>query len=137
MIEGEGPVLHTAKKAQAEVAERVKVPDYAHLLPEEIRPFTTKTFLELDEYRHLSSSEGADPDGTHSHLVTDPGSLEGHGGSHPHLAHEFVSALLEDRDPFPNAVQSANYTCVGILAHESAMKGGERIPLPEFTLLPE
>jgi predicted dehydrogenase len=133
LVEGEDPVLHTAKKPQAEVAERVKVPDYAHLLPEEIRHFTTKTFLDLPEYEHLAS-EGADPDGTHSHLITDPGSLEGHGGSHPHLAHEFVSALLEDRDPFPNAVQSANYTCVGILAHESAMKGGERVWLPEFTL---
>ena len=128
--------LHTAKRPQAEVAERVKVSDYAHLLPEEIRPFTTKTFLDLEEYQHLSS-EGADPDGTHSHLITDPGSLEGHGGSHPHLAHEFVSALVEDRDPFPNAAESANYTCVGILAHESAMKGGERIPLPEFTFPPE
>ena len=136
LIEGEDPVLHTAKKPQAEVAERVKVPDYAHLLPEEIRPFTTKTFLDLPEYQHLAS-EGADPDGTHSHLITDPGSLEGHGGSHPHLAHEFVSALAENRDPFPNAVQSANYTCVGILAHESAIGGGERIPLPEFTFLPE
>ena len=136
LIEGQDPVLHTAKKPQAEVAQRVKVPDYAHLLPEEIRHFTTKTFLDLPEYQHLAS-EGADPDGTHSHLITDPGSLEGHGGSHPHLAHEFVSALIEDRDPFPNAVQSANYTCVGILAHESALKGGERIPLPEFTFLPE
>ena len=118
-------------------AQRVKVPDYAHLLPEEIRPFTTKTFLDLEAYQPLSSSEGADPDGSHSHLVADPGSLEGHGGSHPHLAHEFVSALLEDRDPLPNAVQSANYTCVGILAHESAMKGGERIFLPDFTFLAE
>ncbi|NQU25990.1 MAG: Gfo/Idh/MocA family oxidoreductase, partial [Candidatus Nealsonbacteria bacterium] len=134
LVEGDGPVLHTAKLPQAETARRVKVPDYAHLLPEEIRHFTTKTFLDLEEYQHLASSEGADPDGSHSHLVTDPGSLEGHGGSHPHLAHEFISALLEDRDPFPNAVQSANYTCVGILAHESAMKGGERISLPEFTL---
>jgi len=134
LVEGEDPVLHTAKKPQAEVAERVKVPDYAHLLPEEIRDFTTKTFLDLPEYLHLAS-EGADPDGTHAHLITDPGSLEGHGGSHPHLAHEFVSALLEDRDPFPNAVQSANYTCVGILAHQSALQGGERIPLPEFTFL--
>jgi predicted dehydrogenase len=132
LIESEEPVLHTAKRPQAEVAQRVKVPDYAHLLPEEIRPFTTKTFLDLEEYQHLAS-EGADPDGTHSHLITDPGSLEGHGGSHPHLAHEFVSALIEDRDPFPNAAESANYTCVGILAHESAMKGGERIPLPDFT----
>jgi len=132
LIEGEDAVLHTAKKPQAEVAERVKVPDFAHLLPEEIRHFTTKTFLDLEEYRHLAS-QGADPDGTHSHLITDPGSLEGHGGSHPHLAHEFVSALIEDRDPFPNAVQSANYTCVGILAHESALGGGEKIPLPDFT----
>jgi hypothetical protein len=41
---------------------------------------------------------------------------------------------MEDRDPFPNAVQSANITCTGILAHESAMKGGERMRLPEFTL---
>jgi hypothetical protein len=58
----------------------------------------------------------------------------GHGGSHPHLAHEFVSALVENRDPFPNAVQSANWTCVGILAHQSAMRGGEIIKLPTFTL---
>ena len=40
----------------------------------------------------------------------------GHGGSHPHLVHEFVSALIEDRDPWPNAVTSANWTCVGICA---------------------
>ena len=136
LIEGDGFVLHTAKLSQEESAEKVYAPDYAHLLPEEIRPFTTKTFLELDEYKHLAS-DGADPDGTHSHLVTDPGSLEGHGGSHPHLVHEFISAISEDRHPFPNAVQSANITCAGILSHESAMKGGERIPLPDFTLMGE
>jgi hypothetical protein len=136
LIEGEGPVLHTAKKSQAESAKRVKVPDYAHLLPAEVRLFTTTPISELDEVRNVASSEGADPDGTHAHLINDPGSLEGHGGSHPHLAHEFVSAMIEDRDPFPNAVQSANWTCVGILAHESAMKEGEKIYLPEFTLSP-
>lgn len=134
LIEGEGPVLHTAKKPQTKAAERIKVPDYACLLPEEIRPFTTKTFFELEDYKHIAEAAGADPDGTHAHLVSDPGSLEGHGGSHPHLTHEFVSALIEDRDPFPNAAQSANITCVGILAHESALQGGERIYLPEFTL---
>ena len=56
----------------------------------------------------------------------------GHGGSHPHLAHEFVMSILEDRDPFPNSVQSANWTCVGIIAHESAIKGGELMRLPDF-----
>ena len=59
----------------------------------------------------------------------------GHGGSHPHLVHEFVTALVEGRDPYPNAVQSANWTCVGILAHQSALKGGEIIKLPKFTLV--
>ncbi len=132
LIEGEGLVLHTAKKPQAESAERVKAPDYAHLLPGEIQPFTTRTFFELDEYKHIAAAAGADPDGTHAHLMNDPGSLEGHGGSHPHLAHEFIAALIEDRDPFPNAVQSANYTSVGILAHESAMKGGEKMMIPDF-----
>jgi hypothetical protein len=48
--------------------------------------------------------------------------------------HEFLDALLNERSPYPNAVQSANMTCVGILAHESALKGGEIIKLPEFTL---
>ena len=57
----------------------------------------------------------------------------GHGGSHPHLVNEFISALVEDRDPWPNATTSANWTCVGILAHESALAGGEIRQLPEFT----
>ena len=43
-------------------------------------------------------------------------------------------ALVQQRDPWPNAVQSANWTCVGICAHESALKGGAIVKLPEFTL---
>ena len=117
LIEGEDPVLHTAKKPEPEIPERIKVPDYAHLLPEEIQPFTTGGVYDDDDNQHLSFTQGA-----------------GHGGSHPHLVHEFISALIEDRDPYPNAVQSANWTCVGICAHESALKGGEIVRLPEFTL---
>src|ERR1700733_2139371 len=94
LIEGEGLVLHTAKQPQPRMAERVRPPDYADLLPEPIRHFTTKTFFDLPAYRHLARGEGGDPDGTHAHLVADPGSLEGHGGSHPHLVHKFISALL-------------------------------------------
>ncbi|MCH7688598.1 MAG: gfo/Idh/MocA family oxidoreductase, partial [Planctomycetes bacterium] len=112
LIEGEEHVLHTAKKPEPEIPERVTVPDYAHLLPEEIRKFTQT----IQDSEHLSFIQGA-----------------GHGGSHPHLVNEFVSALIEDRDPRPNAVTSANWTCVGICAHESAQKGGEIVHLPEFT----
>ncbi len=117
LIENEEPVLHTAKKPEPEIPSRVKVPDYAQRLPEAIRPFTTKGVYDIEEHTHLSFTQGA-----------------GHGGSHPHLCHEFVSALIEGRDPYPNAVQSANWTCVGLCAHESAMGGGKIVHLPEFTL---
>jgi hypothetical protein len=50
------------------------------------------------------------------------------------LVHEFLSALTEGRAPYPDARESANITCVGILAHESAMAGGKIMKLPEFTL---
>ena len=88
------------------------MPDFAHLLPEAIRPFTRS----IVDAEHLSFMQGG-----------------GHGGSHPHLVNEFVSALVDDRDPWPNAPTSANWTCVGILAHESAVAGGEIRQLPEFT----
>jgi predicted dehydrogenase len=120
LIEGEDPVIHVAKRPEPQIPERVKVPDYAHLLPEGIRKFTTKGVYDLAENTHLSFTQGA-----------------GHGGSHPHLVHEMVSALVDDRDPYPNAPQSANITCVGILAHESAMQGGALKKLPEWTIAPK
>ena len=113
LVEGDEHVLHTAKKAEHEIPERVSVPDFAHLLPAEIQKFTQT----IEDADHLSFVQGG-----------------GHGGSHPHLVNEFVSALLENRDPLPNAVTSANWTCVGICAHESAMQGGQVVPLPAFTL---
>jgi predicted dehydrogenase len=111
LVEHQPPVVHIG-----ETPHLVDVLDYAHLLPEPIQRFTTKGVYGQDA-QHLSFIQGA-----------------GHGGSHPHMTHEFVMSIVEDRDPFPNAPQSANWTAVGILAHESAMKGGVTIKLPAFTL---
>lgn len=116
LIEGKPLVLHTAKRPEPEIPEEVQSPDYAHLLPEAIQRFTTRGVYDEDDHQHLSFTQGA-----------------GHGGSHPHLVHEFVTALVDKRSPYPNAIQSANITCVGILAHESAMQGGKQIHLPDFT----
>ncbi|GAB4032032.1 Gfo/Idh/MocA family protein [Spirosoma gilvum] len=115
LMEEQHPVIHTAKKPEPEIPAEVVVPDYAHYLPKEIAGFTTRGVYDSDESNHLSFTQGS-----------------GHGGSHPHMVHEFVSAIVEDRDPFPNAVQSANWTSVGILAHESALKGGQLLPIPDF-----
>lgn len=111
-VEHEDPVIFTGEQP-----ERVKVPDYARLLPKGIQRYTTGGVYDSDENQHLSFLQGS-----------------GHGGSHPHLVHEFLSALVKNRDPFPNAVQSANWTCVGLCAHESAMKAGKWVNLPDFTL---
>jgi hypothetical protein len=94
----------------------VTCPDFAARLPKEIQSFTTKGVYD-DEHSHLSFAQGG-----------------GHGGSHPHLCHEFLDALSKKRQPFPNAVQSANITCTGILAHESALKGGEIIRMPQWAM---
>ncbi|MFN8340984.1 MAG: Gfo/Idh/MocA family oxidoreductase [Cyclobacteriaceae bacterium] len=111
-IEHEDHVVHTG-----ETPSRIKVPDYAHLLPAEIASFTTAGVYDSDNNQHLSFIQGA-----------------GHGGSHPHLAHQFISSLVEKKEPYPDARQSANITCVGILAHESAMQGGKMLRMPDFTM---
>jgi hypothetical protein len=112
-LEAEEPLIFTG-----EDGERVPVLDYAHLLPESIQPFTTGGVYDLEGETHMSFVQGG-----------------GHGGSHPHLAHEFMMSIVEDREPFPNAVESANWTCTGICAHDSALRGGEIVRLPEFTLM--
>tara|TARA_R110002049_G_scaffold74316_3_gene191744 strand:- start:670 stop:1800 length:1131 start_codon:yes stop_codon:yes gene_type:complete len=116
LIEGKPLVVHTAKKPEPEIPEEVESPDFAKLLPKEIQHFTTQGVYDSEGHQHLSFTQGA-----------------GHGGSHPHLVHEFVNALVQNKAPYPNAKQSANITCVGILAHKSAIEGGEIIKLPEFT----
>lgn len=112
LVEGEEHVLHTAKKPEPQIPSKVSVPDFAHLLPEPIQKFTQS----IEDADHLSFVQGG-----------------GHGGSHPHMVNEMVSALRDDRDPWPNAVQSANWTCVGICAHQSTQQDGAIVQLPAFT----
>src|SRR5262249_49804091 len=74
-LEQEPAVLHRGEKP-----ELVKVPDFADRLPEGIRRFTSKGVYDAQETQHLSFTQGS-----------------GHGGSHPHLANEFISAIVEER----------------------------------------
>ncbi|MER7729141.1 Gfo/Idh/MocA family oxidoreductase [Streptomyces sp. NPDC096323] len=111
---GSGHVLHTG-----EVPKVIDVPDFAHRLPPEIAPFTTRGVYD-DENEHLSFAQGG-----------------GHGGSHPHLVHEFVRSIVEDRSPAIDEITAANWTSVGICAHTSAMHGGARVPIPDYEELLE
>lgn len=57
----------------------------------------------------------------------------GHGGSHGHLMNEFVTAILQDRKPLVDIAKALNMTVAGIVAHQSAMKKGEVLKIPQFT----
>src|SRR5207245_3816718 len=113
-VENEDPVIHTRGKPEPEIPQRVKVPDYAHLLPEPIRRFTQPAAIQDAE--HLSFIQGG-----------------GHGGSHPHLAHNWLMAVLGEKPAMPDAATSANWTMVGICANQAAMKCGQRRQIPPFT----
>src|SRR3954462_7726364 len=110
-LEGEDPVIHTKGLPEPQIPQRTKVPDYASRLPQPIQRFTQPAAIQDAE--HLSFLQGG-----------------GHGGSHPHLTHHFLQAVLGKQPAMPDAPTSANWTMVGICAHESAMKGGDRVMIP-------
>ena len=99
------------------VEQRIEIPDYGYRLPEEIRHFTRRGVYD-SKNMHLSFKQGG-----------------GHGGSHPHLVHEFVSSIIEERSAVLDDIMGAYWTGVGICAHESAMQGGVVISVPEFEKL--
>jgi predicted dehydrogenase len=112
-VENEEPVIHELGKPEPQIPTRTKVPDYASRLPEPIRSFTQPAAIQ--DADHLSFIQGG-----------------GHGGSHPHLVHNFLQAVLGKQAAFPDASTSANWTMVGLCAHDSAMKGGDRVKIPEM-----
>lgn len=56
----------------------------------------------------------------------------GHGGSHPYLVHEFVSAAAERRRPAISAWDAAMYMAMGVAAHQSAVRDGELVSVTDF-----
>ena len=58
----------------------------------------------------------------------------GHGGSHGHLTNEFVMAILQNRQPLVDITMALNLTAAGIVAHQSALKHGEWLKIPQFKL---
>ena len=57
----------------------------------------------------------------------------GHGGSHNFLVHEFVDSIVKGRKPAIDIYESLAYTIPGIVSYESALKGGERLKIPQLT----
>ena len=96
------------------VSEVIQYPNRYDLLPEEIQRFT------IEGGSNQNWKE----------LLNTPLSM--HSGSHPHLVHEFVSSIVENRKPAMDEDISANITATGICAHTSAMNGGRLETVPVF-----
>lgn len=55
-----------------------------------------------------------------------------HDGSHTFITHEFVDACLNARKPAVDIHEALAYTVPGVIAHESALRGGVLLEIPQF-----
>ena len=92
------------------------MPNYHERLPESIQKYTV--------------GDNFDPQNPQASLKEGRGG--GHHGSHPHLVHEFVMSIIEERKPWIDEHLGGNITAAGICAHASAMQDGETVFVPEF-----
>jgi hypothetical protein len=56
----------------------------------------------------------------------------GHGGSHPYIVEDFVRSILDERPPAVNIYEAVAFCAPGIIAHQSAMRDGEQMKIPQF-----
>lgn len=56
----------------------------------------------------------------------------GHGGSHGFLMNDFVESILADHKPAVDIISALNMTVAGVVAHQSALKDGELLKIPQF-----
>ena len=61
----------------------------------------------------------------------------GHMGSHQLLIDDFCTAAYAEKNPYVNAWQAARFTIPGLIAHESVLRGGELMDVPDCGDAPE
>jgi predicted dehydrogenase len=67
------------------------------------------------------------------HLLPKPMRIPtGHGNSHAFITHEFIAAIVQDREPAVDLYEALAMTVPGLIAHKSALKGGEQMKVPNF-----
>jgi predicted dehydrogenase len=58
----------------------------------------------------------------------------GHGGSHGYLGDDFIDAILRGRKPAVDVIDALNMTVPGYYAHLSAVRDGETLKVPQYSL---
>lgn len=57
----------------------------------------------------------------------------GHGGSHGYLTDDFILSILLDRKPTVDIITALNLSVSGVVAHQSALKDGELLKIPQYS----
>ena len=98
------------------------------LIVERGRVFGEKGWMDGTEYHGIEKKL---PDITRPPLPPGmPGG--GHGGSHGLLSNEFITSILENREPLVNVYEALAMTVPGIVAHQSALREGETLKIPQY-----
>jgi len=58
-----------------------------------------------------------------------------HCDSHTFICHEFIQALKERRRPLVHVAEALAYTVPGIVAHQSALRGGEKLKIRHYDVV--
>jgi hypothetical protein len=96
-----------------------------------------KTVIDTDGYPAGLVQSEAYKEPTHWELL--PPSMRvqsSHAGSIPFVAHEFISSIVEDRWPTVNVYEAIAFTLPGIIAHRSALRGGELLKIKDYGTAP-
>jgi predicted dehydrogenase len=93
--------------------------------------------METDDAGHLRKAAAFEkfqiPEYWKTDLLPEPlRHSSGHEGSHVFLTHEFIDAVAHNRRPTVDVYEALAYTVPGIIAHQSALKGGEAMKIPQF-----
>ncbi len=96
--------------------------EFADLDPALVHSFASGTAKVHDRSRLPAEFEGAP---------------NGHEGAHHFLADDFVRSVTRKTQPPVNVWTAARFTLPGIVAQESALNEGQRLPIPDFGDGPE
>jgi predicted dehydrogenase len=113
------------------------------LIRETFRVYGTKgsyeenKWITIDGTTHLTDDEMRDPlppEVAQAWWNPAKGTVDygGHKGSHAYLVHEFVDAVANDRIPAINVWQAVRYMAAGVMAHQSALRDGELLTVPDW-----
>jgi len=84
-----------------------------------------RVYGEKKRARKLNTNRPALPPGTNG---------PHHGSSHGYLTNDFIESILLDKYPTVGISEALNMTLAGVVAHQSALKGGDWMKIPQFEL---